>query len=109
MFQYTLTESQRDLYSNYSRQERDRQNEHSGAGRVNLNLYGNKFYQGNKEKHQNLWKTEKNCSSEGKQICYQVSVLHKSKSVQSLLTLGWGKTFYNQNIWSFFDRLYNKI
>ena len=109
MFQYTLTESQRDLYSNYSRQERDRQNEHSGAGRVNLNLYGNKFYQGNKEKHQNLWKTEKNCSSEGKQICYQVSVLYKSKSVQSLLTLGWGKTFYNQNIWSFLDRLYDEI
>ena len=36
IFQYNMTQSQRDLYSH----ERERQDH----GRVNLNLYGNKFY-----------------------------------------------------------------
>ena len=44
-FQFAVTDSQRDLVANYSRSERDR-----GEKRVNLNLYGNKFYNASKEK-----------------------------------------------------------
>ena len=36
--QFSLTQSQRDLYSNHQEKER------TDHGRVNLNLYGNKFY-----------------------------------------------------------------
>ena len=38
ILQFSLTQSQRDLYSSHHEKER---NDH---GRVNLNLYGNKFY-----------------------------------------------------------------
>ena len=47
-FQFAVTDSQRDLVANYSRSERDK-----GEKRVNLNLYGNKFYNASKEKSNN--------------------------------------------------------
>ena len=50
-FQFAVTDSQRDMVANYSRSERDK-----GEKRVNLNLYGNKFYSAKKEKTNNSGK-----------------------------------------------------
>ena len=46
--QFSVTDSQRDLVSNYARSEREKG---GSEKRINLNLYGNKFYSGSKEKH----------------------------------------------------------
>ena len=43
-----MTDSQRDMVAAYSRSERDK-----GERRVNLNLYGNKFYNASKERPNN--------------------------------------------------------
>ena len=48
-FQFSVTDSQRDMVANYSRSERDK-GERQSEKRVNLNLYGNKFYSAKKEK-----------------------------------------------------------
>ena len=56
--QYSLTESQRDVYSSYARSERGEAGSCAGRGRVNLNLYGNKFYQSQAASRDKAWSQE---------------------------------------------------
>ena len=46
------------MYSSYARSERGEAGSCAGRGRVNLNLYGNKFYQSQAASRDRAWSQE---------------------------------------------------
>ena len=86
LFQFSVTDSQRDMVANYSRSERDK-GEGWGEKRVNLNLFGNKFYSAKREKtnssdKQNRQQGEGDWVSLTIKGCVCVSVSHILWSLQ---------------------------